>query len=56
MIQLATWTAGWKKKTACDQPLDHDDPEVAPADVGQLVEQDPGQLLGGQAVVEVGRA
>ena len=44
-----------EEEDAPHEPLDGHDPEVAPADVGQLVEQDPVQLLGGQAVVEVGR-
>ena len=35
-------------------PLDHDHPEIAAADVGQLVEEHPGQLLGRQAFIQVG--
>ena len=54
MIQLARCTAGLKKKTACTNPLEHDHPEIAAADVGQLVKQDPRQLLGRQALVQVG--
>ena len=37
------------------QPLQRHDPEVPPADVGQLVEQDPVELFGGEPVVQVGR-
>ena len=44
-----------KEEDRLDQPLNHHDPEVAPTDVGQLMEQDPAQLLGREPVVKVGR-
>ena len=43
-----------EEKHGLHHPLDDDHPEIAAADVGQLVQEDPGQLLGRQAVAQVG--